>query len=54
MDADLWIWPKVTARNENAGNTALLFVKVVTTDPPSMTRLGYNAACQSDGSDLVT
>jgi len=40
MDADFAHLTKVTSRDENAGNTAHFCVKVVTTDPPGMTRLG--------------
>jgi len=34
----LRIWPKVTSRDENGGNTARFYVKVVTTDPSGMNR----------------
>ena len=37
------ICPKVTSRDENAGNTARFCIEVVTTDLPGMTWLGYNA-----------
>jgi len=41
IGADLRICPKVTSRDENAGNIARFCVKVVTTDPPGgMTLLG--------------
>jgi len=36
----LRIWPKVTSRDENAGNTARFYVKVIITDPTGITRLG--------------
>jgi len=42
MDADFANFPKVTSRDENAGNTDRFCAIVVTTDMPSMTLLGYN------------